>query len=361
MRADHVQFGLNEIELDIVTRRLGHAPETLDQIAKTYGLTRERIRQLQVQGLRSLTQSSGFRSSREAAALSLRMKGYLTPETAITCVHEVHPELNSSTTVAVGAVVFKEFARDKSSMYGESVIRDSQIRLAVDDIQKAANEAVIQDSVCTVDHVVGLVTSSQNYLGVSRWVKEAVRDLWPILRMKAEARLAELRRNATAANLAREIIGEAGKPLHWTVVAREVNRRRTRLGLRTLSENGTHNRMQSMKDMFGYSGQGIYGLREWGPDVPFVRDLICEVLKSAGNPLTMTEIANEAGKKREVNESSLVLYLSLDPDFYLSRSGKYGLDEWLEPSPTIRTSRDFVQAINDRKKRLKSVFAKQRQ
>ena len=339
----------------------GPAPETLDQIAKTYGLTRERIRQRQAQGLRSLTRSSGFRSSRAAATLSLKMKGYLTPETATHCVQQVHPEVDSSMMVAVGAVVFAEFASDGSSMYGESVIRDSQIRLAVDDIQQAANEAVIQYSVCTVDHVVDIVTSNPNYIGVSTWVKEAVSDLWPILRRNADARLAEVRRNATAANLAREVIEEASQPMHWTVISREVNRRRERLGLRTLSENGTHNRMQSMKDMFAYSGQGTYGLREWGPDVPYVRDLLIEVLEAAGQPLTMTEIAIEAGKRREVKESSLVFYLSLDPDFYLSRSEKYGLNDWLDPSPTIQTSRDYVQVLNDRERRLKSSFAKQRQ
>ena len=354
-------FGLSEIESDILSRRFSQAPETLEQISKTYGLTRERIRQLQVQGVRSVQRSSGYRNSREAAALSMKMKGYLTRETTSRCVHHVYPNSNSNVSAAVGAIVFDDLKRGNSNLYGGAMIRDRQIRLAAEDIQEAVNEAAIAHPICTVDQVVAMVKADPRYTMESSWVKEIVSDLWSVFRSNAEDRLTELRRNATAANLARDVIQEAGQALHWAVVGDEVNLRRERLGLRALSERGTHNRLQSMKSLFSYAGQGTYGLRAWGDDVPYIRSLIAEVLESAGKPLTIIEIGNESSKRRHVKEASLVLYLSLDPDFYMSRSGKYGLPKWLDPSPTIRTSRDYVQEINDREKRVNSSFAKQRQ
>ena len=353
--------GLSEVESDILSRRHSPDPETLDQIAKDYGLSRERIRQLQVQGERSLRRSSVYKTCREAATLVLKMKGYLTCETASRCASQGQPEIESYMRAAVGTIVFGDVARGRSDLYGGAVIRDRQIRIAIDHFQHIVNRATIDQPSSTVDEIVNIAISDSQYARLSVWVKEVISDLWPILRGKAENKLSEVRRNATAANLAHDVIREAGRPLHWTVVGPEVNRRRERIGLGPLSENGTHNRMQSMKDLFSYAGQGTYGLREWGPDVPFVRNLLIDVVESAGRPMTMTEIANLAGKERDVNEASLTLYLSLDPDFYFSRSGKYGLTEWLDPSPTIRTSRDYVRAFNDREKRLKSVFAKQRQ
>ncbi len=354
-------FGLSEIEADILPRRFSPTPETLGQIAKTYGLTRERIRQLQVQGLKSLRQSKAYRNCRSAAASSLKTKGYLTRETAARCVHQILPTMNVDLSVAIGTIVFNDLIRGESRVYGDAAIRDRQIQMAVDDIQEYVNEAVIEHPVCTVDKVARMVRSDLKYAPLAGWVNEVVTDLWPILRRIADEKLAELRRKATASNLARTVVEEAGQPLHWTIVARNVNSRREYLGLSPLSENGIHNQLQSMKSLFAYAGPGTYGLREWGDDVPYIRGLIAEVLEVAGRPLTMTEIANEAAKKRVIKESSLTFYLSLDPDFYLSRSGKYGLPEWLDPNPTIRTSRDYVQELNDRKKRLNSSFAKQRQ
>ena len=354
-------FRLNERESDILSRRFSQVPETLDQIAQSYGVTRERIRQLQGQGSRSLRGSPGYRKSRKAAAHSLEVNGYLTRETVTQGIHQLYPNVSLDLKAAVGAVVFDDLTRGDRIRYGDALIRDRQIRLAVNDIQAVVNDGVIDHPVCTVNQIVEVLISDPRYAGVSSWIRIVVSDLWPILRKRADSRLADLRQNATAANLAHEVIERFGRPLHWTVVGHEVNRQRERLGLRSLSERGTHNRMQSLKDMFAYAGQGTYGLREWGADVPYVRDLIIEVLAATGHPLTMAEIASEAAKKRVIKESSLAFYLGLDPDFYLSRSGKYGLPEWLDPNPTIRTPRDYVQELNDREKRLNSSFAKQRQ
>lgn len=285
-------FRLNERESDILSRRFSPVAETLDQIAQTYGLTRERIRQLQHQGARSLRGSTGYRKSRKAAALSLEMNGYLTRETVTQYVHQFYPKVSSDLKTAVGAVVFDDLTRANRIRYGDALIRDRQIRLAVNDIQEVVNDEVIEHPVCTVNQIVKVLISDPRFAGVSSWVRIVTNDLWPILRKRADNRLADLRQNATAANLAHEVIERFGRPLHWTVVGHEVNSQRERLGLRPLSERGTHNRLQSMKDMFAYAGQGTYALREWGADVPYVRKLLVEVLAATGHPLTMAEIAS---------------------------------------------------------------------
>ena len=48
---------LNPMEIDIIQRRFGlirHENETLEEIGKSYNLSRERVRQIQVQGLRKM-------------------------------------------------------------------------------------------------------------------------------------------------------------------------------------------------------------------------------------------------------------------------------------------------------------------
>ena len=109
--------------------------------------------------------------------------------------------------------------------------------------------------------------------------------------------------------------------------------------------------------MFSYAGPGTYGLREWADDVPYIRELIVRALEASGKPLTKSEIAHEVRKARDVLDSSLSMYLGMHPEFYRARSGKYGLPAWLDPHPTIRSSRDYVEYPGERQKRLDSAFA----
>ncbi len=352
-------FGISEIQEDVLARRLGSSSETLDQVARTWGLTRERIRQIQNQSLDIIRASDSYRRIHQRARSKLEVSGYLTRETAAACAREVSPSMEIGLSRAIGSILILNInGFQAKDCYLDMIIRDRQISHAIGDIQRIVDREIMRTPDCTAEQVAAMIAGRPEYAQVSDWVRGTVVDLWAALRSSAWKKLDDRRRHATAADLACEVLKEVGQPLHWSMIAQEVNRRRARLDLRPLSENATHNRLQDRDDLFSYTDQGTYGLREWGAAVPYIRVLIVQILETAGVTLTRGEIANEARKIRSIKDSSLTMYLDMHPDFYRARSGKYGLRTWLDPHPTIRTSRDYVESPGDRQKRLKSSFAR---
>lgn len=357
-RNDDLLFGLDERELYILSRRFGSPSETLDQIGTSLGVTRERVRQIEQSALRRLRVSDGYRNATRISKALLEANGYITSETVAASMRKISSDISSNVSLAIGSMVASDLRGVRGQHpYPSIVIRDWQMRLAIGKIQRVVDEEVMREPDCTSESVAAVIGELPEFAAVSDWAQGAVAELWRCLRQRAEHKLAERRRSATADGLAQEVLEDMGRPLHWRVVAEEVNRRRGQLGLRLLAENGIHKRLTGRKDLFSYADQGTYGLREWGDDVPYIRQLIKATLESAGKPLTKSQIANEARKVRDVKESSLSMYLDMHPDFYRGRSGKYGLPAWLDPHPTIGTSRDYVQHPGERQKRLNSAFA----
>ena len=151
------------------------------------------------------------------------------------------------------------------------------------------------------------------------------------------------RSRASAPNLVVQVLRSEGGRLHWTEIAERVNRRRRRLGMSRIADQTVHNVLSEDDNRFSYADSGTHGLKEWGDDVPYVRELIKEALEASGMPMTRSQIQMAVSKMRVGKGSSVAMYLDLHQDFYLARSGKQGLREWLVERPTLRTPRDFVE------------------
>ena len=313
---DAYLFGLTSIQVDVLVRRLGSSPETLDQIGTSWGLTRERIRQIQNESLGSVRRSTDYRTALQFTKQALNESGYITLDTAARCVCKVSSTIGTEFGMAIGQILVKDLGTyAEQDAYPNIVIRDRQVRQTIDEFQEFVDQETLRKPNCTAESVAATIASRVEYSLVSDWVRVAVTHLWPTLQQRTEKKLSDRRRTATADSLAREVLETAGRKLHWSIVAQEVNRLREQLGLRTLSENGIHNRLTDRKDLFSYAGPGTYGLREWADDVPYIRELIVRALEASGKPLTKSEIAHEVRKARDVLDSSLSMYLGMHPEF----------------------------------------------
>jgi DNA-binding winged helix-turn-helix (wHTH) protein len=67
-------------------------------------------------------------------------------------------------------------------------------------------------------------------------------------------------------------------------------------------------------------GRGIYALAEWGYKPGVVSDIITEVLKEAGKPLSRDQIIEEVLKRRFVKKNTILVGLSNRKTF--SKVGK---------------------------------------
>jgi len=113
------------------------------------------------------------------------------------------------------------------------------------------------------------------------------------------------------------VFKKIGKPLHFAEVARLIEG--------SLVQT-VHNEL--IKDpRFVLVGRGIYALEEWGYFPGQVKDVILKILKEEGKPLTKEEILEKVRKQRLVKENTVFLNLSNKKRFLRNSQGKYEVKE----------------------------------
>jgi len=123
------------------------------------------------------------------------------------------------------------------------------------------------------------------------------------------------------------------KPLHFTQVANLIDS-----ASRASAKGGEENLFSStlpqtvhnelIKDSrFVLVGRGIYALKEWGYEEGVVKDVILNILKTAGQPLKKEEILEKTLKQRLVKENTVFLNLSNKKYFLRNSEGFYTIRE----------------------------------
>ncbi len=323
---------------------------TLQEIGDSYfGLTRERVRQLESKAKNKLRRSSEYNLLLAFLTNHLDLHGYLTELNIEQISHKVICECGHSSRAAVLSLILGDsrILKDRivNSSPAISIIRDTTVDAQVEILREEVIEAVDQNSNVTplqIAHQLYCLHPSRKF---RNWAIQAIISFFPIFLQHRQNILDDRRRNSTAPNLAWEVLHEEGKPLHWTEIGDRVNKIRNSLSMNPLSTRSIHERLTYFKDRFSYVDQGTYGLKEWGDDVLYIRQAINKILDLAGKPLSVSEITHGVAEFRQnVKQSSLNMYLGMHTDFYQARSGKYGLRSWLVPNPTISTSRDLVES-----------------
>lgn len=97
------------------------------------------------------------------------------------------------------------------------------------------------------------------------------------------------------------------KPEHYSVITDLINQHG--LDKRTAYKETVHNKL--IKDKrFVLVGRGIYALSEWGYKPGVVSDIIVDVLKDAGKPLSREQIIEDVLKRRMVKTNTILVGLS---------------------------------------------------
>ena len=120
------------------------------------------------------------------------------------------------------------------------------------------------------------------------------------------------------------ILEVSGKPKHFTDIAEAINRAYP-AGKPVLSRT-VHNELIGDK-RFLLVGRGIYALKSWGFQPGVVLDVVKEVLKQAGRPLSVEDIIEAVLAKREVKRNTVVANLQNKSMFRKVGRGLYELVE----------------------------------
>jgi len=117
------------------------------------------------------------------------------------------------------------------------------------------------------------------------------------------------------------VLKEAGKPLHFTDIAELINK--TGFDHKKALPATIHNEL-ILDDRYVLIGRGIYALREWGYEPGTVSDVISVLLKQRG-PLTKDAITEAVSKQRMVKKATVNLALMNKDRFKKLADKRYGL------------------------------------
>lgn len=314
---------LPERTKDVLGRRFGLNPpvdgskgETLESIGKSYGITRERIRQIEEDGLSRLKPKlKNHQGTFQYFTDQIRTFGNLKREDQLLEFLGRKKFQNQVYFLLKISDSFERFSENRD-FYSLWTIEKESLNLAQKIIDSTLNKFEREKRPFTIDELFEIqkVNSPEilnknifySYLEVSKRIYQGpegrfgLKD-WPEINPRGVRDKAYL------------LFKKEKKPLHFTEVANLID---------SALAQTVHNEL--IKDQkFVLVGRGLYALREWGYQPGVVKDIIFRVLEEAKNPLSKEEVSERVLKQRFVKENTILLNLSNKKYFLKDSQGKY--------------------------------------
>lgn len=314
---------------DVITRRYGLGddtePMTLEAIGGEYGITRERVRQIENHALETIRNSDAYKTEKEAfeslSALLDSLGGLVSEEDFL---GHISPDVSTQNHIQFMLTVGDAFANEKEDeSYRRRWYVDRDLSKKIHSSLKAlyenlSDEDLIPESEMIsklLDEVEGLNERYKNeeiakrWLGVCKGVASNPLGEWgksdsPNVRTKGMRDYAYL------------AIKRHGSPMHFTEVAKAIGT----LFSKKAHVATTHNELIK-DDRFVLVGRGLYALKEWGYNAGVVKDVIKEILRKG--PLSRNEIISKVKKERYVKDNTIVVNLQDAKTFKRRPDGKY--------------------------------------
>ncbi|MFA6081944.1 MAG: sigma factor-like helix-turn-helix DNA-binding protein [Patescibacteria group bacterium] len=120
------------------------------------------------------------------------------------------------------------------------------------------------------------------------------------------------------------VLNQSGTPLHFTEIAKRI--RENSFDAKNIVQPTVHNELIA-DERFVLVGRGIYALSHWGYQPGTVEQVIEDVLKKAGKPLSTDEIVELVLKSRQVRKNTIIINLQIKPQFVKVGRKLYTLSE----------------------------------
>lgn len=304
---------------------------TLEAIGKRYGITRERVRQIENFALDSIKKSDVYRNEYNAITeLRDRMHelGAIVPEDSffelLAADERTRNHLN---LLLVLGDEFEKRREDQHFRHRWSV--DEQMSQTVHQALHTLYQALSRDDLVPEDEILERLRNSiknempreyveQNDV-LRRWL-----NLSKVIGRNALGEWGLISSPAISARGVRDyaylVIRRHGSPLHFTEVAKQI----TEHFGRKAHTATCHNELIKDKNRFVLVGRGLYGLTEWGYANGVVRDVVKNLLQNHG-PLSREEIVDKVLKERHVKENTVAVNLQNRKHFKRLPDGRYTL------------------------------------
>ncbi|TSC85956.1 MAG: Uncharacterized protein G01um10148_864 [Parcubacteria group bacterium Gr01-1014_8] len=316
----------------VLTHRfgLGNTGErrTLDAIGKEYGITRERIRQIESHGLGSIRGSEAYTSHTKAIDDLKRaiheLGGVLAEHVLLKEVPKSETDKNHIIFLLTVGHHFN-YERENNNFHARWHVDES----LSDSIERALirlYEAVELENLIPQDEFLALFEKFLKEEGIKSRPNDHMERWLMISKRISKNPLGEWGRTESphvrirnTRDFAYLTLKRHGSPMHFTEVASGIEK----LFRRNAHPATTHNEL--IKDQrFVLVGRGLYALKEWGYAPGVVREVIRNILEREG-PLTRSEIVERVKRERYVKDATVMVNLQ-NGSFTRMADGKYALN-----------------------------------
>lgn len=307
---------------DILEKRYGLGKDgetyTLEAIGKSYGITRERVRQIENYGIQSIQKSEEYKKHYdlfiEMQKLIDQLGGGVIAEHVL--LDELSQDADVRNHIYFLLVVGDPFYKSKENPhFTHRWFTERKIAEAVEKALRTVYKNLDNEELVSEQEILNrfkneLIEIADKYdeEALKRWLhiskqigRNPLGDWGP-----AESPNIRVKGIRDYAYLA---VKRNGSPMHFREVASAINE----LFDHDAHVATTHNELIK-DDRFVLVGRGLYALTEWGYSAGVVKDVLRQILENEG-PLSREEIIDKVRKERYVKDNTILVNLQ-DPNLF---------------------------------------------
>jgi hypothetical protein len=315
---------------DVIVKRYGLDKDskmmTLDAIGKTYGITRERVRQIENHALAVIRKSEQYKEEKntfdEIENIIHDLGGIVSEQDLLDFVSTdllIQNHINFILVVGHPFIKAKEDTDFKHRWFIDSDLSDK-----VHNSLKKLYSSLKNDDLLSEPDIIKLFLEQLEDVS-EKYKKEEIAKRWLLLSKKINKNPLGEWGKSESSNITTKgmrdyaylVIRKHGSPIHFREVAKAI----TEIFKIKAHIATCHNEL--IKDpRFVLVGRGLYALSEWGYMSGVVKDVIKKIIEKNG-PMTKAEIIERLMKERYVKENTIVINLQNPKYFKKNKEGKY--------------------------------------
>lgn len=321
---------LSDRSKEVIESRYGLAKNnermTLEAIGQKYGITRERVRQIENHSIAAIRKSKYYNEEKavfdELEQLIHTLGGVIVEQDLLDHISKDESLQNHINFLLVIGHPFKKIKEDDDFKHRWYV--DENISNKVHESLKKVYENLKDEDLIPETEMIKAFMDNVKDLAEKLKEEEMIRRWLSISKRIGKNPLGEWGKT-TSPNISTKgmrdyaflVIRKHGSPIHFKEVARiisDVFKKKAHVAT-------CHNEL--IKDpRFVLVGRGLYALSEWGYMSGVVKDVIRKILEKHG-PLTKEEIVDKVMKERYVKENTIAVNLQNPKYFKKNKEGKY--------------------------------------
>jgi len=303
---------LPERTREVISRRFAlnknKKSETLESIGKSFKITRERVRQIENDGIKKAKkiaeEKNDFKEVISFYQKEIQKCGGVVKEDKVAIEDKNHTIFLISLTNKI----IRE--KENDSFYSFWAINKESISRAKENIKKTIKELKEEGEPREIKSFPEELEISKEILKTYDGKKMGLSS-WPEVNPK------------TVKDKIKLILNQEKKPVHFKEVAEMIGNLPQK---RNLHPQTIHNELIRNQE-FVLVGRGYYALKDWGYNPGQVRDVIYQVLSVSNSGLPKEEVVTSVLTQRMVKESTVLLNLQNKKFFKRDKEGKYKIKE----------------------------------